>query len=76
MTAHRLDVQQLYAHLDWKRKQAGRSWRAVAREVGVNQSLFSRLKAGHAPDAHALVTLLAWLDLDISYVTKPEEPRP
>ncbi|MFI6103195.1 helix-turn-helix domain-containing protein [Streptomyces sp. NPDC051310] len=75
MSAYQLDVPELYAHLDYKRTQAGRSWRDVAAELGLSRSTFSRLADGHRPDADALVTLIAWLDIDLAYVTKPKEQQ-
>jgi transcriptional regulator with XRE-family HTH domain len=75
MTAYRLDVPELYRRLDVQRAARGLSWRAVGREVGLSPMLFSRLSQGHDPDAHALVSLLVWLDLDtdIAYLVKPRE---
>jgi hypothetical protein len=74
VSAYELDVPELYAHLEHKRRQASRSWRAIAADLGLPASTFSRMKAGHRPDADALVTLIAWLDIDLAYVTKPTEP--
>lgn len=75
MSAYQLDVPELYAHLDHKRAQAGRSWRDLAAELDLSSSTFSRLKDGHRPDADALVTLIAWLDIDLAYVTQPKEQQ-
>jgi transcriptional regulator with XRE-family HTH domain len=74
MTAYELDVPELYAHLDSKRRQSGLTWRGVAGIVGISPSTLTRLKDGNRPDADALVSLMAWLDLDLAYVTKPKEP--
>jgi transcriptional regulator with XRE-family HTH domain len=70
-----LDVPELYRRLDQKRQRLGLSWRGVARETGVNQAFFTRLAGGKRPDADALVTLLAWLDLDtdIAIMIKPKD---
>ncbi|MFD6180098.1 helix-turn-helix domain-containing protein [Streptomyces goshikiensis] len=76
MTTYRLDVPELYARLDDLRKQASMSWRDLGAHLDVSPSLFSRVKAGHRPDADALVTFLAWLNLDVAYVTQPDEPAP
>lgn len=75
MTAYQLDVPELYAHLDNMRRQGGLTWRGVAEIVGISPSTMTRLKDGKRPDADALVSLIAWLDLDLSYVTKPKEPQ-
>lgn len=74
MSTYRLDVPELYARLDDMRKQAGMSWRDLGAHLDVSPSLFSRMKAGHRPDADALVTFLEWLNLDVVYVTEPGEP--
>lgn len=73
MSAYRLDVPELYRLLDVRRRSEGLSWRRVAVAVGLSSSTFSRLRAGHAPDADALVSLLVWLDRDsdIAYLIKP-----
>nr|WSX48868.1 helix-turn-helix domain-containing protein [Streptomyces sp. NBC_00974] len=76
MTAYRLDTPELFARLDDMRQQAGMSWRALARHLGVSASTLSRLRDGHRPDADALVTFLAWLNLDVNYVTQPDGSQP
>ncbi|MCY0917000.1 helix-turn-helix transcriptional regulator [Streptomyces sp. H27-G5] len=76
MSTYRLDVPELYARLDDMRRQAGMSWRGLAAHLDVSASTFSRMQAGHRPDADALVTFLEWLDLDVVYVTQPDgSPR-
>jgi transcriptional regulator with XRE-family HTH domain len=79
VTAYRLDVPELHRRLDVQRQQRGLSWRALGATTGISPSTFSRLAAGHAPDAHGLVSLLVWLDLDtdIAYLVQPgDEPEP
>lgn len=75
MTAYRLDVPELYRRLDIQRAAKGLTWRQLAPMVGVASSCFSRMSHGNAPDAHALVSLLVWLDLDtdIAYLIRPKE---
>ncbi|TVL89808.1 helix-turn-helix domain-containing protein [Streptomyces sp. SAJ15] len=75
MTAYRLNVAELHRRLNAARSQRGLSWRAVARDAGVGSNAVHRLTKGHAPDAHTLVSLLAWLDLDVAYVTVPATPK-
>jgi hypothetical protein len=72
-TAYRLDVAALYRRLDAQRAAKGLLWKQVAEIVGISAPTFSRIAAGSAPDAHALVSLLVWLDLDtdIAYLVKP-----
>lgn len=75
MTGHRLDVPELHRVLDTQRAARGLSWRAVARETGLASSTLTRINHGQAPDAHALVSLIVWLDLDtdIARLVQPRE---
>jgi hypothetical protein len=68
VTAYRLDIAELHRRLDAQRQARGLSWRAVARDAGVGPNVLHRSGRGHAPDAHALVSLLVWLDLDTDIV--------
>ena len=61
MSTYRLDPEALYEDLDDRRQERGLSWRAIARETDLSPMVFSRLKQGTAPDAHAVLTLLVWL---------------
>lgn len=74
MSAYVLDAAELRSRLDAKRKTRGISWRQVCRENDISPCVPSRLKNGTAPDAHALLSLLVWLDLDtdIAYLIKPK----
>lgn len=73
--AYRLDVPELHRRLNIQRAARGLTWRQVAEIVGISAPTFSRIAAGSAPDAHALVSLLVWLDLDtdIAVMVKPRE---
>jgi transcriptional regulator with XRE-family HTH domain len=75
VSAYLLDVEELYRRLDAQRAARGLRWKQVAEIVGISAPTFSRIAAGSAPDAHALVSLLAWLDLDtdIAHLVKPRE---
>ncbi|MGW6946148.1 hypothetical protein ACWGHD_04395 [Streptomyces xanthophaeus] len=73
MTTHQLDVTELYRWLDSKRRADGLSWRRLATQLGLASSTMTRLGQGYRPDADALVTLMAWLDIDLAHVTKPKE---
>ncbi|MFE4857317.1 helix-turn-helix domain-containing protein [Streptomyces sp. NPDC056670] len=75
MSAYQLDVPELQRRLDAKRQRDGLSWRQVAEITDLSSSMFSRLAAGHRPDADALVSLLVWLDLDtdLAIMIKPKE---
>jgi transcriptional regulator with XRE-family HTH domain len=72
MTKYLLDVDEVHAQLDSKRKAEGLSWRGLARILDLTPSTLTRLRAGNRPDADALVTMLVWLDIDLAYVVKPE----
>ncbi|MGW1998601.1 helix-turn-helix domain-containing protein [Embleya sp. NPDC001921] len=78
MSLYRLDAAALFARLDAKRKPLGWSWRTVGTRLDVSPSTFSRMQAGHAPSAAALVTCLVWLDLDtdIVHLLAPGEADP
>lgn len=64
MSSHLLNTQALYERLDQVRRDAEMSWRGVAKDVGIQSSTLTRIKCGHAPSAHALVSLLIWLEMD------------
>ena len=53
----------LYSALDAARQERQLSWRALAGEVGVSPSLFSRLGNGLKPDTDGFATIVAWLRL-------------
>lgn len=59
----RLDSAALYAAVDGARRGQQLSWRAVASETGLCVSTLKRLRHGHPPDAHGLLTLLVWSGL-------------
>ena len=75
MSAYVLDATELYRRLDTRRQERGISWRQLARENGISPCIPSRLKNGSAPDAHTLLSLIVWLDLDtdIAYLIKPKD---
>lgn len=61
MSAYRLDVPTLHRYLDHQRERNGLSWRAVARETGLDPMTFTRISRGHPIEGDALITLLMWL---------------
>jgi transcriptional regulator with XRE-family HTH domain len=75
VSGYRLDVPELYRLLDTQRRARGMSWRDVAEAVGLSPSTLTRLRHNHAPDAHGLVSLLVWLDMDtdICRIVQPRE---
>lgn len=58
-----VNVPALYSALDAKRAAESLSWRDVARRVGVNHSIFTRLAKGHRPDVDSFVSLTGWLGM-------------
>jgi transcriptional regulator with XRE-family HTH domain len=79
-----LDPEALFTALDAKRRSIARatlggfSWRAVARELGISQSTFTRLGVHHhMPSAEILVKLLGWLgETDLApYLTCTDSPE-
>ena len=59
-----INVDALYATLDAKRRSLDASWRAIARELDVSPSTFSRMAQGRRPDVDTFATLLRWLNVD------------
>lgn len=82
MSAYRLDAPALYAEANGKREADGLSWRQLGAQLGFSASAFVRMANGHAPDAHALIGLLMWLDIPVATVALPVcatchgKPRP
>jgi len=57
-----LDVTRLHTMLDVRRKTRGMSWRAVADEIGVSPSTFTRLGQGGKPDVDGFLAMSSWLN--------------
>lgn len=76
MSTMKLDVKALYGHLNGKCASQGRSWRWLGKELGMSQSVFTRMKVGRRPDADALVTMIAWLEIPLTDVTRRDEEKP
>jgi transcriptional regulator with XRE-family HTH domain len=49
--------------LDGRRQTLGTTWRAVARDLDVSPSTFSRLSHGRRPDVDTFAKLVDWLGL-------------
>lgn len=58
-----IDLGALYAALEAKREVEGRPWRAIAEELGISASTFTRLGQGKGTDIDTFVTLTGWLGL-------------
>jgi len=76
VSRHVLDVAALYADLDARRDRLGLTWRDLAVMLDVAPSGFTRLAAGHKPDADGLVTLCAWLRVGATAYTVPNRKDP
>lgn len=59
----RFDDAALYRALEVRRQSQGTTWRAIARELGVSPSTFSRLARGRRPDVDTFARLVRWLDV-------------
>jgi hypothetical protein len=64
VSTYRVNCAELVRLLEDERCERGVSWNRLAEETGLARSTFTRLKAGGAPDAHALLSLLEWLGRD------------
>jgi hypothetical protein len=63
----RIDPKLLYITLDHERQARGiTSWRALAKELDIPPSTFTRMANGQAPSAHAFATLTQWLGVESS----------
>jgi len=56
-----VDTIALYSALLGKKEEEGRSWRAISRDLGIDNAIFTRLYKGSRPDGDTLLTLTAWL---------------
>jgi hypothetical protein len=56
-----LEAGVLFRVLDEERAARGLNWVSVGRELGLSPNVFSRMRRGGVPDAHALGSLLMWL---------------
>lgn len=61
MTRYRLDVAELYAELDAKRRHEGLNWAQVAYQSGVPAPRFSRMANGIGISADTYLSLIGWL---------------
>lgn len=66
-----LDCDTLYRSIDAKRTRLGMSWRGIARQIGISASTFTRLHAGHPPNAHVLCSLIWWMDYGFVAYIRP-----
>jgi transcriptional regulator with XRE-family HTH domain len=74
-----IDVSALYGALDSKRNARGLSWRALAKEMGLSSSVFTRLAQGQRPDFDTYLQMTEWLGVDLErFISgrKPVEKEP
>jgi len=56
-----IDVSALYGALDSKRRMEDLSWRALARELELSPSIFTRLAQGSEPEKDSYFLMTEWL---------------
>ena len=56
-----IDTTALYSALLAKKEEERRSWREIARDLGISSAVFTRLHKGARPDGDTLMTLTGWL---------------
>jgi transcriptional regulator with XRE-family HTH domain len=59
----RFDDEAFFRALDSRRQRLGTTWRAIARDLEVSPSTFSRLARGRRPDMDTFAKLVHWLSL-------------
>jgi transcriptional regulator with XRE-family HTH domain len=62
-----IDTTALYSALLDKKDEEGLSWRAVAAELGVHSSVFTRLYKGTRPDMNTMLVLTRWLGVPVEH---------
>lgn len=70
----RVDYSALYQAVDRVREAKRWSWYRVAKDTGISQSAFTRLKRGKAVNTTKLMTLAAWSGSDAaSFISLDEK---
>jgi transcriptional regulator with XRE-family HTH domain len=75
MSSRHLDTTALLGALEAKKDEEGRSWRDIARELGIDHSTFTRLGRGQRPDVDTLVTLTDWLGVPLDTFVVGDAPH-
>lgn len=70
-----IDVGALYGALEAKREAEGQPWRAIAAELDVSASTFTRLSQGKGVDIDTFVTLTGWLGASPDDFVVGDKPR-
>ena len=71
-----IDVSALYVALDSRRKTQNKSWRELAKELGMSASVFTRLAQGRQPEMGSYQKMIGWLGGsmdDFSELGKPSD---
>jgi hypothetical protein len=71
-----VDVEAFYAALDSKRRSKGLSWRALATQLEITPSTFTRMAQGLKPDVDTFATLLRWLGMPQEEFLRPAKRKP
>jgi transcriptional regulator with XRE-family HTH domain len=68
-----VDVAGFYAAIDAKRRVEKLSWRALAHDLGVTPSTFTRMTQGGRPDVDTFAALLRWLEMPVEAFMEPQQ---
>jgi transcriptional regulator with XRE-family HTH domain len=70
-----IDVSALYGALDSKRSAHDLSWRALAKEIRLSPSVFTRLAQGRRPDFGSYIQMTGWLGVSMENFVGGEKPK-
>jgi hypothetical protein len=70
-----VDITALYAAIDRKRQTKKKSWRALAVELEITPSTFTRMAQGLKPDVDTFATLVRWLGMPQDEFLRPAPAR-
>lgn len=70
-----VDITALFAAVDRKRQAKKMSWRALAAELEITPSTFTRLAQGLKPDVDTFATLVRWLGVPQEQFLQPSHNR-
>lgn len=57
----RFDTKALYKALERKRKEEGKSWSEVSKEIGVSSSTMTRTRHGGRMEVDGMIGMVDWL---------------
>lgn len=70
-----IDVSALYGALDSRRSARGLSWRALAKEMRLSPSVFTRLAQGRSPDLGSYIQMTGWLNVGLEKFVVGQRPK-